>query len=460
MLTVDAPENAPPPLHPDLFGPDTPMRAPCPDDACQDRPSWARQRGEDPASYARRFAAGEILARDPRTRSEGPVSGPLSCMQALFPGLSADHRETVDLEVISNRAERWRLRSEAGRLLGGRVDRCGRIPIGPVEIGAGHATGARYAGLETCSNIWACPVCAPKIANERALRLEAAAQAHRLEGGRLVMVTATLKHRAGQPLETVADRLTGAWRRLQQRRPWRETRDAHGVRHHVRALEVTHGANGWHPHLHVLLFVRGKGEAADLAADLWPQWRAQVAKEGGEARRGAFDVREVDVADYVAKWGAVQEVALATGKANGKGRSPWQLLAASAAGERQAGALFAEYGATMKGRTAMQTSRGLLEDYGVTDMTEDELRAAHDPDFDPDERRETVLALSREEWAAVRKRGLAHKLLEVIEAAMADLKAGGCEDDERLFKAARSAGSRFLQEIAPQGPPRADPPPE
>ena len=46
---------------------------------------------------------------------------------------------------------------------------CGAVPIGDqVQIRAKDGA-AYYAGLETCGNVWLCPVCSAKIHHRRAV---------------------------------------------------------------------------------------------------------------------------------------------------------------------------------------------------------------------------------------------------------------------------------------------------
>ncbi len=51
---------------------------------------------------------------------------------------------------------------------------CGIVPVGSqVEIRIKDG-GAYYCGVETCGNVWLCPVCSPKIHHRRAEELRTA----------------------------------------------------------------------------------------------------------------------------------------------------------------------------------------------------------------------------------------------------------------------------------------------
>ena len=48
----------------------------------------------------------------------------------------------------------------------------------------------------------------------------------------------------------------------------------------IRSVEITHGMNGWHPHLHALVYVRGDPGAEGLAAlavDVRSRWERFIA---------------------------------------------------------------------------------------------------------------------------------------------------------------------------------------
>jgi len=121
----------------------------------------------------------------------------------------------------------------------------------------------------------------------------------------------------------------------------------------VRALEVTFGVNGWHPHAHILLNTSDWTEAE----------RAVLAEEWSRALPGRteFDVAVVwslpivawqaSRARYIAKLGA--ELAGVGKLPKGGNQTPWQIARASLTDERAA-ALWSEYVAAMRGRRVLE----------------------------------------------------------------------------------------------------------
>lgn len=137
---------------------------------------------------------------------------------------------------------------------------------------------AYYAGVVTCGKVHLCPVCAAKIRSARANELQVAGTAWESAGHGLAMLTLTMRHYDRQPLRGLVRMQRDAWRLAfgqNAGRGWRAAKREFGVVGYVRAWEVTHGTNGWHPHYHVLLFLdrpltAAQGEQLQrLAFRLW-----------------------------------------------------------------------------------------------------------------------------------------------------------------------------------------------
>jgi hypothetical protein len=129
-------------------------------------------------------------------------------------------------------------------------------PEGPaIEVTTrADGTSARWIGTLTCGHRWTCPVCAQKLIAKRRMQiLDALTAGRKAEPSRAwSMLTLTLRHNARLPLSTLLRGLRKAWRRCRQSGAIQricKTRVAASVR----AVEVTDGRNGWHPHLHVLV---------------------------------------------------------------------------------------------------------------------------------------------------------------------------------------------------------------
>jgi len=190
----------------------------------------------------------------------------------------------------------------------------------------------------------------------------------------------------------------------------------------VRALEVTHGVNGWHPHLHVALLTKAltDAERVHLRAWLFWRWRSTVERAGlGTVSRRAFLVERAEKAiqagEYVAKWGADSEIAKAVCKvARGASRSPWQLLKDAEAGDGRAAFLFREYAGAFKGARHLTWSKGLRERYiAEPELSDEDIARADAPHWGD----AVIGELRRSIYQRVAHAGA---LADVLQAAEAD----------------------------------------
>ena len=169
-------------------------------------------------------------------------------------------------------------------------------------------------------------------------------------------------------------------------------RERWGVVGQVRAVEVTAGGGGWHPHLHAIVVLERQVsdvELVELWAPLIGRWQHAVEAAGGRRPDSlvALDVRRVDdarqVSDYVTdagSWSVGAEMTagpIKLGRCGGRW-SMFSLLGAAAVwGDAEAAGLWAEYEQATKGRRAIVRSRGLYERYGIGE-TDDEDAAEGD----------------------------------------------------------------------------------
>jgi hypothetical protein len=237
------------------------------------------------------------------------------------------------------------------------------VRIAPMlEILRGDDGRAHWAGLLTCGSVWACPSCSAAIRTERAREVQDVVAAHGPE--KTYLLSLTLRHAKRDDVRALRAAVATAWRRFQSGAPWKRFRERVGFVGSVRALEVTHGpANGWHPHLHVLLLVDDVDALEAEREWLQLRWRAAVIRELG-ARHApdlshGCDLRRCYASSYVAKLG-LELTSDATKAARGDNRNPWQ-IANDFARTRSAadGALWRAYADGFAGARMLTWSRGL-----------------------------------------------------------------------------------------------------
>jgi hypothetical protein len=278
-----------------------------------------------------------------------------------------------------------------------RVRACGRSRIS-TEAGVTVHVGddrAHFSNVQLCGSIWACPVCSAKIRNERTEEVRQALGVHVARGGAAVMLTFTVAHHRRHSLGELLGVVRDAWRYLLTGPTWKATREALGVAGVVRSLEITHGVNGWHPHLHVLAFVDQAGVLDELRGTLEARWLGYLRRSGfgalpGIAVQGSA-VHDLDgAAEYVGKVQDDDEHALRgfalevtrhdlkdSRRARQGGATPFGLLR----GFRETGdmalvGLWEEYERCTKGKRAITWSVGLRDALGLGQARTDEEIAA------------------------------------------------------------------------------------
>jgi hypothetical protein len=177
----------------------------------------------------------------------------------------------------------------------------------------------------------------------------------------------------------------------------------------VKALEVTYGEHGFHPHIHEVIFAApGMQDAAGDIEELRLAWITAVIKVGlsPASKRDAmiehaFDLKAgAFVTDYIAKfgrepapscrqidalkdrWGVHSEVTRfttkigTTGKKDYIGLTPFGLLADYAENnDAQSGMLFREYAEAFNGKRQLTWTPGLKKALNIADLEDAEIAA-------------------------------------------------------------------------------------
>jgi hypothetical protein len=333
---------------------------------------------------------------------------------------------------------------------------------------------ARWDRLHRCADRWACPRCAPVIAEHRRGDLATALGRWREQGGGFLLVTLTHSHggadrlgRTPDPSAPVDPDMLELWeqdrarragklraRRARGRALWpaddawlrayhrdmgmvaqqaeaigwmsaskrfKGIRKAYGVAHRVRAPEATWSPeNGWHPHHHaVWLTVRPLSEGAreSLRAELFALWRDACARFdlGAPSSAHGVDVAQgyESAGDYVSKWGMAEELTMGRLKVGKLGSlSPWGLLLRAHQGDVAAGRLWLEFLGAYRGRAQLYWSPGMRKALGISDEISDEDALARVAQRDAVTHEVQVLP---HELAAVFQLGFRDKVLELAE---------------------------------------------
>lgn len=317
---------------------------------------------------------------------------------------------------------------------------CGHHAINPeglVGVKVTHtATGrkAGFAGLATCGSVWACPTCNAKIATRRAEELAAAVRQWERLGGHTALVTLTMRHDKDQSLALLWASLSYAWSKATSGRGFQHDSAEHGTvilgkkrLPWVRSVEVTHGGNGWHVHVHALMFLKGQVDLQRLGESMFARWSRALQRKGLRApiqNRGGLDVKALvtsadnpaeDSASYLVKTtyaytadNAGWEVAGGAMKdARGTNRAAFRILRDFVAtGDLSDLDLWHEYEKASRGRMQLTWSRGFRDYLRLEAEKTDEEIAAEELGGD------TIQTIPADEWRAVR-----HRQASILRAA-------------------------------------------
>jgi len=362
------------------------------------------------------------------------------------PAIPPAETAVPDAGGSKRRAERYQLQRVAQRCLPeNRVNKCSRWPahyrddgIPSIDVLLNRATGkASFGNLTTCGSVWHCPVCAAYVTERRREELQQAIVAWAKRGGGIAMMTLTFPHGVNERAQALIDKLAEARSKLFGARAFKETMRAVQAVGRVFALEITIGANGWHPHLHILIFYKGdEAECLAVMGRLRDLWASSVRRAGlGTVNEHGFDVCGGDfAAKYVAKfgkepssyqfWSAAHELTKSHLK-RGKDSSltPFDLLrlvqagATLTIGDRtiapdQAAGLFIEYADAFHGRRQLTWSRGLREALALDLEQSDEALAESEAHG---EHIELVARLDRDDWRTVLKHNARGALIYLAE---------------------------------------------
>jgi hypothetical protein len=334
----------------------------------------------------------------------------------------------ASLDETRQRAEnrtRWRhQRVAAGLLQGERVADCQRsLTAFGVTVERGEH-GVGYSGLVTCDSRWCCPICAAKITERDRRELALAIVLWKRAGGRTYLMTQTFRHDVTLSIDEGLSAMQRAQRAMKATRAYKAIMAAAGAIGAVKALEVTLGENGWHPHTHTLVFARD--DQLETLERVRECWRAAVERVGlGRVNEHGFDVRGGDyAAEYVAKfgkeagaqsrnqarawWTMAHEMTKGHTKQTQrlKGATPFTLLRWCGDGDAQSGALFVEYARAFKGRAQLYWSPRLRARIDLLELQQPKRLAPHT---------EKICTLEREDWARVLEHNARWEVLYVAD---------------------------------------------
>ena len=314
----------------------------------------------------------------------GPQTGgsdPLLGKNRASPPSHPQNREFVRVATASRlMASHWKNTGE--NLKGSSVLGCGRwrnygADPNIAEIEIPHGAPPRMLGHFACRSAWSCDHCArARVSQTRSWLRGALIPAMDKAGLSGALLTFTIAHAYGDDWAEVVERLYKAFSLFDRRMAkWYRKVGCVGK---LKALEAPVGANGLHPHLHVLMTYQVGADLVEIEAAMRAAWSKAVAEVGGRVNEHGFDFKADCVNDYAAKLETSHELAShGTKKARGKGRLLGQLLDRAAVGDKTAGAEWLRAQGALGGRMRFHAG-GLPKKLGIPCPSEweDEAREA------------------------------------------------------------------------------------
>lgn len=250
----------------------------------------------------------------------------------------------------------------------------GEIGKGVQVISNGKST--RILGVRPCKHSWACPECTAREMSTYSKKIAAGIDALYKQDLVPFMMTLTVFHTIQQDCEITYNILRKAWEIMDKQKTWRRKKkdgtyyvnagawskfyNEFNCKHTVKTLEITYGQHGWHPHIHMLIWVP-KSKLQDVAKHeenlqkLWEQCEDKAAKIAYQNHPEQYEIRKFLISKptrndyshqglyisknddgkikawssgfYLCGWGGNNELTgLNMKEAHGKNMTPFQML--------------------------------------------------------------------------------------------------------------------------------------
>ena len=275
-----------------------------------------------------------------------------------------------------------------------RVCNCGKLRIDkelPVDVRY-HAdkNRASFGNLQYCGSVWTCPDCSKKVSLAKKELVAQAVTSANAKGLHVAMLTLTIPHYLGDDLKKLLAKMKKAKNYLFTNRNSREWfADQFPIVGEITATEVKYSdRNGFHPHLHILLFLNREYQKEDIQRienDIYEFWAEKCVKQGlgMPSRKHGVDLKmektgEQTFASYIAKWGLASELTqshMKIGKRNMQSLTMWEVLELSkmeVSTKDKYSHIFRTYAKAFKGARQIRASNRLLELLGLKNLEEDE----------------------------------------------------------------------------------------
>lgn len=255
---------------------------------------------------------------------------------------------------------------------------CGRKPLNdindptPINVVRGkNSKNIYYNGLMKCGSVWRCPVCNYKITQQRGKEVYFMTSEflRKSKDNKISFITLTMRHLSTYPLKYTLKTILEEFRMFQRTSVYKRLKEEHNIQGFIKSLEITvSDVNGWHPHIHLLLFHKSSNYDA-LHKEFIKRWvKRKKINALQKAQNAQICSNEKGIADYVTKWTISDELTKSNFKYSKKKNSftPFQILRKISQGdfknhieEKKLKARFYEYSRESHGKHLIHISKNL-----------------------------------------------------------------------------------------------------
>lgn len=260
---------------------------------------------------------------------------------------------------------------------------------------------AYYHGLFKCGSVWDCPHCSGIISSERREEIEKAIDSWRLSGGKVKLITYTVRHNLGHDLKSVMFALGEAYRFTKSGAPYQRVKELYNIKGSIVATEINYGEFGWHYHKHEIIFYKTNKDFVQLEAFIYKRYNSKLKELGFNSLVGIgvnVSAGEGQLSNYLSKWGLENEL---TSIKDSKSKTPFQLLDDPVDQD-----LFIEYSRTMHSKKRITWSKGMKDYFNINEVSDEELVEEENSPED-----KIIKVISHSEWKYIIKNDLYLKVL-------------------------------------------------
>lgn len=258
--------------------------------------------------------------------------------------------------------------------------RCISKKVMDIQAVQGEKGSIYYANVQRCGCVWFCPDCLYKLMKGRADELYQQLRIYKEAKQTVLFITFTLQHKTGDSLKDLHKILLNAFNFANSHGSWIKAKKQVPTEY-LRTLEVLHGLNGWHPHLHTV-FV-GSPEIEGVINIFINLYKQELKRQGLQVNKHTvitekWNGKIGDMTDYMFKGMIEQELTGGGLKKSGKGKTFFELVKEQ---KTRKTIETDEYIEVMKGKRQFQHSRKFFKDVRVksdSDILKDDIvKAVH-----------------------------------------------------------------------------------